>query len=98
MGPTGVLLQVNVAPSLSIFPKALAISAQFQQYRISNVSYDIAPLNIVNTLTGMANSAADQQLVYLYDVPIYGNEIPAVSIASYNGFANLKMTLLDRQV
>lgn len=56
---TGLYFQVNVAPSLSIFPKALAISAQFQQYRISNVSYDIVPLKIVNTLTGVANSAAD---------------------------------------
>lgn len=59
MRGTEIYFQVNVAPSLSIFPKALAISAQFQQYRISNVSYDIAPLKIVNTLTGTANSTAD---------------------------------------
>lgn len=30
-------------PTLSVFPQAVAIADFFQQYRISNVKYDIIP-------------------------------------------------------
>jgi hypothetical protein len=36
--------------------------------------------------------------VYLYDVPINGNEIPTVSDLSYLAFNNVKVTLLDHQI
>lgn len=36
--------------------------------------------------------------MYLYDVPINGNEIPTVSDLSYLAFNNVKVTLLDHQI
>lgn len=60
--------QVNVAPALSIFPKALAIAPNFQQYRIKRVYYDVYPLQPMNTLS----TAGYTTTAKLYVVPIMG--------------------------
>jgi len=60
--------QVNVAPALSIFPKALAVAPNFQQYRIRKVYYDVYPLNPVNTMSTAGYTTTSK----LYIVPIMG--------------------------
>jgi len=57
--------QINIAPTLSVFPRALEQVRFYQQYRIRKIAYDILPVKNVN--------AVDENLVYLYDVPIIGN-------------------------
>lgn len=84
------LYQVNIAPTISAFPRAYDQLKFYQQYRIRKISYDILPVKNVN--------AIDQNLLYLYDVPINGNEIPTVSDLSYLAFNNVRVTLLDHQI
>lgn len=59
------VLQVNIAPTISAFPRAEDQRRYYQQYRIRRISYDILTLKNVN--------AVDDNLVYVYDVPINGN-------------------------
>lgn len=82
--------QVNLAPTISAFPRAFEQTKFYQQYRIRKISYDILPVKNVN--------AVDDNLVYMYDVPINGNEIPTVSDISYLAFNNVKVTVLDHQI
>lgn len=59
------ILQVNIAPTLSVFPRAVEQAKYYQQYRIRRIMYDVLTVKNVN--------AVDDNLVYMYDVPINGN-------------------------
>lgn len=83
-------LQVNIAPTISAFPRAEEQRKYYQQYRIRKVSYDIMTVKNVN--------AVDDNLVFVYDVPMNGNEIPTVSDLSYLAYNNVKVTILDHQL
>lgn len=82
--------QINLAPTISAFPRAYDQCAFYQQYRIRKISYDILPVKNVNVV--------DQNLIYMYDVPITGNQIPTVTELSYLAYDNVRSTLLDHQV
>jgi hypothetical protein len=46
----GAIRRVDIAPTLSIFPRAIALAPQFQAYRITKVSYRLLPrFNISST-------------------------------------------------
>lgn len=73
-----------------MFPRALEQVKFYQQYRIRKILYDILPTKNVN--------AVDENLIYMYDVPINGNEIPTVSDVSYLAYNNTRVTILDHQL
>lgn len=63
--PASGMTQINIVPTLSVFPRAVEQAKFYQQYRIRKVSYDVLPTKNVN--------AADENLIYMYDVPVNGN-------------------------
>lgn len=77
-------------PTISGFTSVLAQCAFYEQYRFKYVKYTIMPLQNVNTTSN--------SLIYVYDVPVYSNELPAATVVSFSTYDDLKIDLVDRQL
>jgi len=50
IAPTIGDFQINLAPTLSVFPRAVEQVRFYQQYRIRKIAYDIMPVKNVNAV------------------------------------------------
>jgi len=69
------LKQINIAPTLSIFPAAANQAKFYEQYRCSSIKYTILPLDVVNQTQG----ANQLDLSYVYIVPMTTTAVPTAS-------------------
>lgn len=81
----GTIRRVDIAPTLSIFPRAVALAPQFQSYRITRVSYRLLPRFNISSPPG--------SLPLLMRVPLTSADLPLSTVTAFSSYDKLDLKI-----
>lgn len=79
----GAIRRIDIAPTLSLFPRGVSLVPQFQTYRITKVSYRLLPRFNISSPSGA--------LPLLMRVPLTSADLPASTVTAFSSYDRLDL-------